>query len=388
MRILHALVPAPFGGLERVVQMLAIAQREAGQAVGVAAIVEPGMADHPFFDPLKEASVPCYPVEVRPRAYATERRLLRHAFKDVGPDLVHTHGYRADVIAGAAARGSGLPIVSTAHGFTGGGGKNRFFERLQVRAYRRWGHVVAVSEPLRLRLLASGVPEPRLHLVRNGWLEGAAPLGRAEARSRLGLSSDAFTVGWVGRIGFEKGPDLAVRALAKTTDSHLSICGEGGERPEIERLVCELGLEERVHWHGRVTDAGRFLRAFDVVLLSSRTEGTPIVVLEAMSTRVPIVATRIGGVPDMIRHEREGLLVPPEDPRAIAVALTSVRSDPEGARRRASDAAVRLEEMFGSGPWVRGYARVYECAGVTPVDDECGNPASPSPIPAPQETRT
>jgi glycosyltransferase involved in cell wall biosynthesis len=225
-------------------------------------------------------------------------------------------------------------------------------------------------------------------MVRNGWLPGAPHFGRAEARSRLGLPPDAFTVGWVGRVGSEKGPDLAVRGLAGTTDLHLSICGEGGERPEIERLVHELGVEERVHWHGRVPEAGRLFKAFDVVLLSSRTEGTPIVVLEAMAAHVPIVATRVGGVPDMIRHEREALLAPPDDPLAIAAALTSVRADPEGARRRVSNAAVRLEEKFGSGPWVRGYERVYERAGVIPVDDERARPASPSRVPAGRETRT
>ena len=362
LRVLHVLVPAPVGGLERVVQMLAVAQHRDGRDVEVAAVIAAGRGEHPFFEPLERESVPCHRLEVGARAYRLERGLVRDTIRDRGADVVHTHGYRADVVGGSAARGLGRAVVSTAHGFTGGGWKNRLYERMQVRAYRRGGHVVAVSRPLGRLLLDRGVPEHRLHVIRNAWLDDAAPLGRAEARSRLGLSEELFVAGWVGRVGREKGPDLAVRAIAAVPDAHLSIIGEGPDRLAVEALAGGLGLEGRIRWHGAVANAGELLAAFDVFVSSSRTEGTPIVILEALAAGTPIVATSVGGVPDIIRDGIEALLVPGEDTTALARAIRDVRESAEASTVRAAAGRERLRDAFGVDAWRDAYRRVYTMA--------------------------
>ena len=109
---------------------------------------------------------------------------------------------------------------------------------------------------------------------------------------------------------------------------------------------------------GQIADAARLIPAFDVLVLSSRTEGTPIVLFEAMAARVPVVATAVGGVPDVV-GEREALLVPPDRPDALARAIASVREDPGSARARAAAAATRLATEYAVGPWVERYAAVY-----------------------------
>ncbi len=364
-RVLHVLAPAPSGGLESVVRMLAAAQRDRGVDARVLAVVEPGRERHPFLESLEALGTPCGRLDVPHRAYWREYRGLRDAFRAGTPDVVHTHGYRADVLAGLAARRTRTPVVSTAHGFIGGDRLGRLYEGLQLRSYRDGRRVVAVSGPLLEKLEATGVPHRRLHLIRNAWRGDARPLSRVEARAALGLgTSGAFIVGWVGRLGLEKGPDVMLAAMdeAESSGMQLSMIG-GGDLAWLERLYPDAFAEtSRVRWHGRVGDAGRLMPAFDALALTSRTEGTPIVVLEGMAAGVPIVAAAVGGVPDILRDEEEGLLVPPGDPGAVARALARLRADPPLGSRLAEAADRRLRLEFGADRWVDRHATVYEMA--------------------------
>jgi glycosyltransferase involved in cell wall biosynthesis len=134
--------------------------------------------------------------------------------------------------------------------------------------------------------------------------------------------------------------------------------GSGVERDRLVALAAQRGVTERIIWHGSVPQAAALLRAFDAFVLSSRTEGTPIALLEAMAAEVPIVATRVGGVPDVI-GDNEGILVPSEDPAAIAQALESIGKNPEAARRRSRGARDRLDHSFGTIPWLDAIEIVY-----------------------------
>jgi len=359
MKILHVLAPAPIGGLERVVQMLAATQRAAGHDVGVAGVVGPAPVVHPFFAPLELSGVEVRPVEVPDRSWLRELRALTTEIRAASPDIVHTHGYRADVVAGAAARRLGVALVSTAHGFTGGGRRNRFYEWLQVRSYRRGREVVAVSRPLREVLARRRVPGDRLHVIQNAWRADAPPLDRAAARAELGLPAESSVIGWVGRVSREKGADVALEALPHLDGLQLAVIGDGPLRPALERRAVDLKVASRVHWHGWVPRADRLLRAFDVVLLSSRTEGTPIIVLEGLAAGVPLVATRVGGVPDIVRDGQEALLVSSEDPAALARAVRSALDDPGAARRRVDAGRERLKNEFGIERWLARYDLVY-----------------------------
>lgn len=363
LTVVHALAPARVGGLESVVSSLAGGMAARGHRVHVAAVVEPDAEDHEFVDGLGRDGVKAERLEVPHRAYHVEVRRLREMFGRTSPDVVHTHGYRGDVVAGTVARWNGLPVVSTVHGFTGGGGKNRFYEWLQEGALRRHDAVVAVSAPIRSRLVSRGVDADRLHLLRNAWTREGALLDRHEARERLGLRGDAFVVGWVGRLTREKGGDVFLDAVARLgrryPDTVASVVGEGARRPDLEARARGMGIGDRVDFHGRVPAAAELFGAFDVFVLSSRTEGTPIALLEAVDAEVPVVATRVGGVPDVVRHGEEALLVPPEDPGALADAVSRVREDPGAARGRARRARARIEQEFAPGPWIDGYEEIY-----------------------------
>jgi glycosyltransferase involved in cell wall biosynthesis len=366
-RVLHILAPGPFGGLESVVTALARGWAERRGPVGVALAVEP---DHPAEDvwlELEAAGVRVLRLRVAHRAYYREWRSYAGAMREFAPDVVHCHGYRPDLLAGWAARGRGLPRVSTVHGFTGGGWKNRLYERLQLRALRRFESVIAVSRPIRDRLIGIGIPERSITVIPNA-LRPADLMPRDDARRRLGLPGTGLVLGWVGRMSREKGLDVLIGALGGLRDLPvtLSILGEGPLRRDLEEQATRLGVADRLHWHGTVSGAARYFPAFDGFVLSSRTEGTPIALLEAMAAGVPVVATRVGGVPDILA-ENEAFLVDSEAPTGLSAAIRRLFADPREAGQRAERAKARVARDFSMEAWIHRHARLYrEMLGRSP----------------------
>ncbi len=360
-KILHILAPGEVGGLESVVRALASAQQASGHAVAVAAIVDREPPEHPWVVAARAEGIRVHVCPVPPRAYHRERAEVARLCGSLGPDVVHTHGYRPDVLAGGVARRLGHATVTTVHGFTGGGVRNRLYEWLQVRAFRRFDAVVAVSRPLRERLAAAGVPREALHMIPNAY-QGSLPLsGRTAARSALGLPPEGYRLGWVGRLSQEKGADVLIDALALVRDTplELSILGTGREADALAARARATGVADRIRWHGTVPNAGRLFSAFDCFVLSSRTEGTPIVLFEAMAAGVPVIATSVGGVPDVVSGA-EALLVPPSDAAALARAIRAVHADAEAAASRARAARRRLDADFGVAEWVARYDAAYD----------------------------
>ncbi len=355
IRALHVLAPAPSGGLESVVRALARGLGDRGHRMTVAAVVGPE-GDHPFVRETRASGIDVREVAVPTRAYGRERRAMRTLLDETGAVLVHTHGYRPDVIDAGVARRAGLPTVSTVHGFTGGPLRNRLYERIQLRALQRFDAVIAVSQPLEARLRQAGVRADRIHLVPNAWT-GEAPLPRPQARQLLGLSESARVVGWVGRLSREKGPDLALRAIPSLPgDVRLSFIGDGPERDRLHHLAGELGVSDRVRWHGPIAGAGVLLGAFDALLLSSRTEGTPMVLFEALVASVPVVATAVGGIPAALPGGA-GELVDPESPLALAEALTRALGETRNGSRSGDGLQAVLQGRLA---WLERHEALYQ----------------------------
>jgi len=354
------LAPGAFGGLERVVTQLACGLAGRDVPVAVAAILDAGADEPDCLGAMRQGGVEVFPLVMPPRAYGQARGRVGGIIASWNPQVVHTHGYLADVLMRGVIQRSGRPAVATAHGFTGGGPKNRLFEWLDRRALRRFDAAIAVSRALADRLTAAGVPPERLHLIPNAWAEGGPLASRQEARVALGLGADGVVIGWVGRLGREKGPDVAVRALAQPDleSAQLVVAGAGRELVRLQELARQLGVAARVHWQGPVPSVARWFRAFDAFCLSSRTEGTPMVLFEAMAAGVPVVATRVGGVPDVVSEE-EAILVPSEDPAALAQGIRSVLHDPDAAAARSARALDRLHRKFSLVPWLKRHETLY-----------------------------
>jgi glycosyltransferase involved in cell wall biosynthesis len=370
--VLIALAPAPYGGLETVVLGLAAGLQRAGVPVLAALTAEPD-APLPLGEALRAQGVAVAEIRAASREYGREVAVLRSLVAERQPAVIHSHGYRTDLLLGVARWRRPSVWVSTAHGFTASSRRTRLYEALQRLAWRRAERVVAVSAPLAAQLRRSGIVEHRVVTLPNV-LPPQAALPRDEARRTLGLPATVRVLGWVGRLSEEKDPCLALRALAHLAEPRplLAIVGDGPLRGELERLTVELGLEASIRLLGPQPGAGRLMHAFDGLLLSSRTEGTPMVLLEASSAGVPIIATDVGGVRAAVAGST-AWLAPSGDPSALAEALAAWAAAPSAATVATAGAPAAYDQ------WIEAHCRLYAEAVVTRVRGAGRGPSASAP---------
>ncbi len=359
MRVLHVMAPARAGGLESVVIELTSGLCRRGHDVHVAAVLAPGTEqEHPVVQALRERDVPVHVLVLGTRDYLGERRAVRDLMRQLDTQVLHTHGYRADAVLGDVARREHRANVITLHGFVGGSRRGRLYEWMQVQAARFASGVVAVSTPISQRLQSHGITR-NVQLLRNAVAPPANALSREQARASLDLSADAVLVGWVGRVSHEKGPDLFVDAIARAAAHvHGVMIGDGPELEACRHRARQLGIANRMHFLGMVSGASRYLAAFDAVALTSRTEGTPMILLETMWAQVPIVATTVGGVPDVL-SAREAVLCASGDVQAIADAFTDILMRPAEAGTRAAAANARVAGEYAFESWLGKHEALY-----------------------------
>ena len=345
--------------MERVVTALAAGQRRQGHRVRIVSVLSPGNQPHPFVAGIEAAGIESVVLRVGDRDYLGERRAVREIISERPLDLVHTHGFRPDVTDGGVARSAGLPVVSTCHGFIDFGTRGALYQWLQRKALTRYDAVIAVSSAIVSKLKAARVPADKIHLVPNAFADDGQIVSREQARQALDLP-DAPVIGWVGRLSAEKGPDIALEAFAQLhhPTAVLVFLGDGRERAALDSRATALGVRDRVLWRGAVANVGRLFPAFDAFLLSSRTEGTPMVLLEAMAARVPIIATRVGGVPDVISSD-SAWLAEPLDVNALAASLRAVIDSPQSTKVRVDRAHAILRDRFSLTKWLAQYESIY-----------------------------
>jgi glycosyltransferase involved in cell wall biosynthesis len=275
---------------------------------------------------------------------------VRQLLKSGRFDLVHSYLYRSHCASRLARSGlpTRIPLVSTEHCLGDNRGLGvRLMNRLTSRMSDR---IVAVCRAVADRaVLRDGVPRDHVAIIPNG-VEPRSSDARARARLRkvLGVGDQNALILYLGRLHHEKGPDLLIEALAvlarNTPGSWKAVLlGAGEERTAIERQVRATGLDGRVLLPGARRRVGPWIDACDLLVLSSREEGMPVAALEAMMQSRAVVATRVGGTPEVVVDGVTGLLVPPEDPGALAGALGRMILD--GALRRRMGEAGRIRAL-------------------------------------------
>jgi glycosyltransferase involved in cell wall biosynthesis len=225
--------------------------------------------------------------------------------------------------------------------------------------------IFAVSADLRLHMIAEGLPSQRVTVIRNGIDPGSrpSPAARWAARSSLGLAPDALVVATAGRLDPVKDLPALVDALAilrlAEPAARLVIIGDGPERARLEQQAATLGVTPALCFTGYRSDVRQLLAAADVYANSSIHEGVSLTILEAMATGLPVVATRVGGTPEVVLEPETGVLVPARSPTALASALATLLHTP-GRRRAMGDAArARVKSHFSIDAMVTRYLEAY-----------------------------
>jgi len=285
--------------------------------------------------------------EIRPFSDARALLALYRLMRSFEPHIVHTHAAKAGLLGRLAARLAGVPVVvHTYHGHVlrgyFGAAKTALFLRLERLLARSTDVLVAVSPGVKQDLVELGVaPAERFRVVPLG-LELAALTGslpRGGLRDEKRIPEDAPLIGMVGRLVPIKDVATFLRAAARVKDvtpaARFAVVGDGEERQWLEGESARLGLAEAVTFHGWRRDIPSIYGDLDVVVNTSRNEGTPVALIEALAAGKPVVATRVGGTPDLLQGGAFGRLVEAGDPRAVADAIIGTLQDPAAARARA-----------------------------------------------------
>jgi glycosyltransferase involved in cell wall biosynthesis len=344
MKVLHVHRIGGIGGSERHLLTLLPALKARGVDVSFLGLDDPSRAPDPFYEALP---VPYErlnaPRDLDPALVWRVRRAARKA------DLVHTHLVHADVYGAFGAR----RLVSTKHNddpFRAGA--FRFVERLLAR---RAARIIAITESLaRFQVERVGLPAAKVEVIHYG-LDNLPQAWGENPPDPVVL--DARLLLCVCRLEPQKGVDVAIRALREIPDAQLVVLGEGPQRGELEQLGSELDVH--VYLPGRVPDVAAWLRRADLLVHPVRWEGFGLALLEAMLASLPVVATKVSSIPEIVVERETGLLVPPDDPGALAAAVNQVLADPSGYGERGR---ARARSEFSVAKMADRTLAVYETA--------------------------
>jgi glycosyltransferase involved in cell wall biosynthesis len=279
------------------------------------------------------------------------RRLAR-VIEDGEFDLVQSHDFVTRRLATLACTLAGVPHVTSVHGWITNSRRERLARIIDQRLIRRARGIIAVSNRLVRDLVESGIPRDRINLFPNAVLldDYSPPMPAAQARQELGLPASSKCIGIVGRLSPEKRHDLFLEMATDLASIDPDVCflvvGHGPRQADLQHLADRLKLGNRVMFLGHRTDMQRIYAALNLLVLCSDTEGMPNVVLEAFAYSRPVVATRVGGVPEVITDGENGFIVPPGDRAGLSAAVRTLVNDAELAVRFGRHGRTIIEERF------------------------------------------
>jgi L-malate glycosyltransferase len=360
LQVLHLLVSLPVGGAEDLVAAIVRGLDPGHFAAGVACLGFPG----PVGEELQAAGYPVsyLGLDLKRASFGRLVGEVRRLLKELRPDLLHTHLYHPNLYGRLAALGLGIPVVAAVH--------NSY---TRVKFHRRlWNYLLGRTADRVLVGSAQvwddvrhydGVPASRLLLLPYGIRleELETSLSREDARQTLGVSG--FVMGAVGRLEEQKGHLYLLEALAQVRqdlpDATLLLVGDGRLRADLERRTRELGLAGQVRFLGTRRDLPLIYRALDLFVQPSRWEGLPLALLKAMGAGLPVLATRVSGVREVIDDGLNGRLVEPGNPQALARVLVELYRQPEARARLGAAAQLTIRENYSLKAMLAQLARLY-----------------------------
>jgi len=377
LRVLHVIDSGGLYGAENVLLDLMSEQVKMGLKTVLASIGEKHIKEKPIEHEAVRRGLTVKKFRMRPGLnFAGALQILHYAQKE-GFDLLHSHGYKGNILLGLITRKiRKIPLITTLHGWTNTGSFTRMalYERMDSFCLRFTDAVILVNKAMlshprlkdRKRLntvvINNGIPSAS----NDSTLKKIQQIlsNRRFDRTIVDFCKEGYTIGSIGRLSKEKGYRYLIEALnlliQKGMDANLIIMGEGEERQHLEGLSEKLGLSDRVLMPGYCTNARDYLTCLNVFVLPSLTEGMPITILEAMQAKVPIVATCVGGVPDVLEKEKDALLIESRNSEELANAIKRLYCNDALKYDLVTSAYTKVINNYTIAEMTKKYLKVYQ----------------------------
>jgi len=371
LRIAHVTASPNFGGVERIILEVGGAHQRTKDVEQIFASFPEGGNAEPFLREVEKRGFTAYRFQNdTPRLIAATLEFIR-LLKQHQIQILCAHGHKSRMLGWFAAKRLRIPIIGISHGWTGENRKVQLYDRIDKWMHRRMDHIVCVSQGQADKVIRFGTPASRVSVISN-----AVRMDRFDVPSDISFrhrleamfpNKPKLIVGTAGRLSPEKGFDILVTAAEQLVKSGMDIgfviFGEGFLREPLQKQIDDAGaapsLASSVVLPGFTDQLDQYMPHFDLFVQSSHTEGMPTVLLEAMAARTAVVATQVGGTGELMVEGTTGLLVPPDNPEALAEAMRKVLSDDTLRRTMGENGRQRVEQHFTFEPQAEKYWELF-----------------------------
>lgn len=366
LHVLHLSAPTALAGAERVILTFLKNFDRQRYSVSVASYLNLNFQDNLFTKAVENIGVPLNKILVGRNNLPSELWQTINIIRNNKVDLLHSHGYRSDISGFLAAKYSGIPIVSTLHGWTPISAKMRAYEALDRWCLKKFDKVLCVSKVIYTALMKSGFSDKKLIYLHNAvsFDEVDSSCNAEQLKVELGCSPQDTLILSVGRLSPEKGLKVLLLVFKElytgSKNVKLIIAGDGPQRSELEEIVKELKISEQVVFTGHRDNIQDFYKLAKLFVMPSLTEGFPMALLEAMQAGLPVIATKVGGIPDIIETGVNGLLIEPDNTNDLGIALKQILSNPIFASNLALNAKNTISARYSAEPWAKQIETVYQ----------------------------
>ena len=362
IRVLHLVSSGGLYGAERVILNLAARRQEAGTYIGVFHNLHNPHLE--MIDEAKRRGLENIVFESRGQldfhtVHAVKEFLLAN---DI--DVLHTHNYKSDIVGFWASRWANRKWIATNHGWLNADRKSRFYEMIDAHVLKYAQKVICVSHQIMDDLIQKGLKAPRLQVIDNGIpIEEFDRVFSHQSRLALGIKPFECAVVIVGRLSQEKGHEVFLKAAAivtsKVKNMKFLIVGDGPLEGFLKQKSQDLSLSDHVVFTGPRDDMPSIYGSCDIIVNASYREGLPMTILEAMASHLPIIATRVGGIPLVIENQKNGVLIEPGDPQALALSIIELEKDKQKRQQFAQKAYEDVCDRFSDARMADQYNQVY-----------------------------
>ena len=347
MDIMYLIASTDIGGAEKV--LLDMCKSVSGEDNSVqVCLFESSNTNQELKQILIEKGIKTHAIKMQFPFYFKEIYKLRKLCIDQKIDILHCHGFRADVIGGLVGKLTRVKLISSVHGWIAFTKKMKFYKFLDVWILRHFDLILPVSKKLKEELISKRICSTKIKVLRN-----IPCLG--EVRKHPRKSDDVVVqLGFVGRLSNEKGVEILLQAFSRLLEEfrlELHIVGDGPLKKSIEEKITELKLSSYVKMHGFVRTPGEIYKKLDMLVMPSLTEGTPLTLLEAMSFGLPVVASAVGGIPEIINDGDNGILVKPGDVEQLIKKIKQLIVDKNIRKEISQSALLTINDICDRNKW-------------------------------------